>query len=460
MIDDRTRELMEAQRAIVAVERRNGDVPLVLPVLPEELWAARTAFAAIRQTAWSLLIHPDALFGAVLAYVAYHADHRFVLPRVVSRYASLNLFAGIVGPSGAGKGSALDGAADLFDITGLASDFHQAEEALGSGEGIAKSYWGQVRADDGKGTDWQRTRQSILVRADEGAMLADLANRRGSTLMTVLNQAWSGERIGFNNADRTRRFPVEPFSYRLAAVIGLQPLLAQAIFAAEALGFPQRFLWLWGGTDPEAPYPPPATPKAETITLPRWNAETTTTIRSYQCAVLELDPAVAQEIRRRRWEHRSGHVEADPLDSHGDLGRLKVAGLLALMQGEAAVSTDDWRLAGLVHATSLAVRDHMRRVLHSEQNRKAEAAIEHEARKAARSDEAVEQSRIERLAARVRGHVSTNGTDRCGDGYCTRACITIALGGRDRDLRDEAVSYAVTRQWIDERDGRFYRRSP
>src|SRR5690606_39284938 len=83
----------------------------------------------------------------------------------------------------------------------------------------------------------------------EGENLIKLMERSGNTIGSTLRSAWAGQALGQENgsAERTRR--IEPGSYALGLVIGLQYSVSEALFSGEGEGMPHRFLFC-EATDP------------------------------------------------------------------------------------------------------------------------------------------------------------------------------------------------------------------
>ena len=53
--------------------------------------------------------------------------------------------------------------------------------------------------------------------------LSALGNRNGTTLLSQLRKAWSGEALTFGYVDRNKAIEVAGHSYRLTLVAGVQP---------------------------------------------------------------------------------------------------------------------------------------------------------------------------------------------------------------------------------------------
>jgi hypothetical protein len=226
-------QLTDEQRRSLGVYRSGRPGGLHLP---EEFWAGREVFQRIRAAAHARCASADAVLLMVLARLAAMKPHAI---RVATHrgFAVLNLFIAVIGDSGGGKSCAQGTAADLLrPPSGL--DFLDAVP-VGSGEGIAEAFMGM----EGTPKKKVQVRHNALFYVDEGAVLAKLAERSGSTLGETLRRGFGGEALGQSNAtaDRSRLVPYH--SYSLGLIVGFQPDAALHLLSEASLGGPQRFLW-------------------------------------------------------------------------------------------------------------------------------------------------------------------------------------------------------------------------
>jgi hypothetical protein len=408
--------------------------------LPESFWSARPMFEHVRQAARSRLVAPDAVLAAVLAHVCVRVDRRWHLPPVVGRVGSLNNFLALVGPSGAGKGSALDCAEDLLGR--LPPDIGNIP--AGSGEGLVKAFFGSVTDSDGGKPRKvpKQTKTAVLLRIDEGEVLQRLGQRQGQTLFPMLRQAWSGERIGNSYADETKNLSLPAHGYRLATVMAVQPDLGKFLLDDVAGGTPQRFLWA-PTIDPDAPEPdevidwpgrldwePLGTPTGPLPTPDGWP--------------LGLASRIERDVRSARQRQVRGD-NVDPLDTHLPLARLKVAALLAVLEGRADVNVDDWELAGVYADTSTAVREAMAATIRDTE-RHNDAAMN--ARRA-RTAEVVTDVQLatkaahDALARRVADKVH-----KAGDAGVAKGNLQSATNSTSRVKLPAAIAAAMAAGWI------------
>lgn len=417
--------------------------------LPAEFWDARPVLAQIRQAAHSRGRSADAVFGCALTRISAMASHELRFDFGLGP-ASLNLFAAIVGPSGVGKSGAQATAEWLVEAPPYLAEPGAFSDglSLGSGEGIAEAYMGMVERETGeihrsgpnKGdpkTEKVRAqiRHNVFFYVDEGEALTKTLERSGVTIGPAIRTAWIGATIGQANARMETTRVIQAGSYSLGMAIGYQPRTAQALLADVGPGTPQRFLWLSAidRTVPAVPADPP--PKLRPLLADHAGRPVTGTI------------TCAEPIRVELWQRNLARVWGDTcddeMDSHVPLMRGKLASLLAVLDGRLRVTLDDWELAGMVWATSCAVRDGLvewgRRQGDEERERRiSDHVLQEERAHVARNAADAKVDRIARLVAR---HVHD------GEG-CTRGSVRKTLAGRDKPLFDAALARALESGWV------------
>src|SRR5690606_21688180 len=156
----------------------------------QEFWQAREHLGIIEAYARARMVAPWAVFGTVLARTIACIRPFWVIPPIVGGHASLNIFVGLVGRSGAGKGAA-------ESVAGEAVLLPQEVETRspGSGEGILHAY-----AKRDKEGEMEMLNESIMFSLPEIDSLGALGSRQGATLMPLIRSAWSGEQLGFTYA--------------------------------------------------------------------------------------------------------------------------------------------------------------------------------------------------------------------------------------------------------------------
>ena len=396
-----------------------GTPPAPLAFDEEEFWGARPILDHLRTFARARMTSPWAVLGCTLARVATAVPYTVTLPPIVGSHASLNFFVGIVGRSGSGKGAAESTAEDALDVGDLLL------AGVGSGEGIAHQY--RKRTKDG--LEWLDPTHARLFSVPEIDTLTALDQRRGSTVLPELRKAWAGERLGFAYADPTKRLDLPRHNYRLALVVGIQPGRAGALLDDTDGGTPQRFLWV-PATDPAAPDRLPRQPLPLT-----WQPPSLPTPDLHSgLRVLEVCDEAAQFIRANRRADLRG--EAQAIDAHAVLARLKVAALLALLDGRTDVAPDDWHLAGLIDAKSRHTRSEVRAVLNEAATRANRARGEAEGERALVANEKVEKSTVGRVAARLIKRLRDEGD------WMRRSDLRTLTAARDRQWFDLAIDAA------------------
>jgi hypothetical protein len=411
--------------------------------LPEMFWTARPILGHIRQAAHSRGASADAVLAVILARVAAITDPSVALPAIIGTRSPLNTYVALLGRSGSGKSVAKQVACELLPYDGddVADDF-----PLGSGEGLIEVFFDLVSEKDPE-TNTKRNvkkqaRHGAFMFLDEGQALAELGGRKGATLAPTLRSAWSGQTLGSANATNERNRRLTVGSYVLGFVVCYQPERAGELLADAVGGTPQRFLWV-RVEDPSKPRKRPEWPGV----LP-W---TPLPLSGYGNCTFDSTLAVAaevvQQISDENFDVGSGAVILDPLDEHLNLARLKVAGILALLDGRRNVTVDDWALAGMVSATSCAVRTTIVNLVAAD-HRKTEQAhtAKYVARERAVVDDQLDKA-LERMVRAIARHVHRQ---RC-DGPCRRTCVSRACNGDDKAKAsvDAAIQGAIELGWVD-----------
>lgn len=450
-----------------AAEPGETAAPTIPGLIPEEFYAARPELRHIRQAGHSRSRSGDVALLAVLTRLSALVSHRIRADTGVADLASLNLFGGIIGPSGIGKSSGVSVASRLLPAPpGL--DIRDGLP-IGSGEGMAEVFMGVVEEYTGqtrKGRGGVETPVTAQVRkqvrhhaffyVDEGASLTRLMKERsGSTLGETLRSAAVGQTLGQTNASKDTSRYIPAGSYSLGLLVGFQPETAIPLFEEVAEGTPQRFVWVQV-IDPGIPDVAPPWPGE----LEEWkNAATVAPGDEASAAVLiTFDDAIKTELRAADLARSRGQVSAvelNPFDSQAPVMKVKLASLLAVLAGRRHVNPEDWRLAQTVWDASCETRDavisYAATKRREEQETRTLARIEEEVRvDGARqvADEKRAERAVERLALRLATLVRDKGPQ-------TRKQVRGRAAGRDKRYLADAFAYAVLREWVVEEDGRF-----
>lgn len=371
MVDDQgdLLEIPDAAVSAAADVAAGADRPSLFN-LPEEFWGSREIFKLIRQQARADGTGPDAVLGAVLARCSAMVSHQMQFDS--GKPGRFNLFVNIVGPTGIGKTEAMRSAQRLLLPPSylctpdgeLDTERFRDGVVIGTGEGLAEVYMGTKDVDTGeffkagpnKGDPRTKPvraqiRHNAFLFLDEGEALTKMLERRGATIGTSLRSAWTGIQLGSANAQESTTRYVPDGAYSMGMLIGWQPASAMSLINDSAGGTPQRFLWL-STIDPEMPEDPDVRPEPFRAPLADHDGRALTGTVHF--------PA---EIKRAlRLDLRAKHVDGktvEELHSHEPLMRCKVCALLCLMDGRRMVTSDDWRLAGMIWQVSCAVRDRL-----------------------------------------------------------------------------------------------------
>lgn len=411
--------------------------------LPEEFWEARPVLRHIRQAAWSRQRSADTVLHAVLARVAAFSSHKILLPPIVGSEVPACYFAVSLASSGVGKSSGSKVAKQLL----LAPDSREYLDSLplGSGEGLVEMFFETVDDPDftGRGRAPQIRRQfahNAYVFVDEGLIIGELGSRKGSVLLPTLRSIWTGGTLGQTNASTDRRRVLEEGTYAYGVTLSLLVEKAGALLDDADAGTPQRFGWCLAW-DPNIPDEPPEWPgellwtPPEVVPVPQGNL---TRWSTYTVAVAE---EIKAEIRGRDLERaRTGKVE-NPLDSHADLYRLKVALLLALLSGRDAVEKRDWELAGIVRNASNATREFAQATVAQLRATEEKRATGKAAKRQVEVDAARETRRIVECAQKLAKKVWATEAEQ------TRRGLLMEMR-RHRDVFDDGLDHAVAEGWV------------
>lgn len=402
-------------------------------LLPAAFWDERPALGHIRDAALARMTPPDAVLHSVLARVAALSSHTLELPPIVAGAVGLSYMTMIVGRSGGGKSTAVSTARDL--VPAPANSKVADNLPIGSGEGLAEILYDWVMEPDpdtGKKVKVRRQiRHQAIVAVDEGSMLADLGQRKGSTVLTTLRSIYTHGTIGNTNASTENRRIVHGDQYVFGLVVGIQPELAGPLFdpAEVSAGTPQRFTWVWCFDPALSPEIRPWPGELD------WSPAESTALNKLERVIqkgravrhrMPVPDEIAYEIRCHIADHRRDDT-ADQLDAHIMLQRLKIAALLGMLDQRLEVSHDDWRLSGLVVDTSLAVRSHVRALLVAAERRTERASTD----RLIRREEASEDAAITRALASASRSVARV-VHR--DGHVTRRTVSRAIASKHRQL--------------------------
>jgi len=389
----------------------------------DDFWTSRRELAHVRDFARSRRAAPWAVLGCVLARVVAHVEPFVTLPPIVGGDASLNLFLGLVGPSGGGKGAAEAAAQDAVRYT-RDPDTSPVEAGVGSGEGIAHTYLRYVPGRKGEPGSVEQHATRALFRAPEVDTLAALKGRQGSTLLPKLRDAWIGDSLGFAYADVTRRLDLQAHQYRLCLIVGIQPTRAGILLDDADGGTPQRFLWL-PTMDANVPEQAPCEPPPIDWHMPPLTKASVSPTGRRNLPVCDTARTAIDQAAVARHQ---GRVHA--LNGHALLCRLKTAAALALLNGRAAVTDDDWSLAGTVIAVSDTTRAGVIRSLAARGEATTIARGKAEGLRSVVADETKNEHTTQRVSRLIMRNL--------GGEWTTRSDVWKSVASRDRHVFDDA----------------------
>ena len=420
--------------------------------LPPEFWAERAVLDHVRRAAHARNRSADAVLHAVLARVAAFSPFQWEIPPIVGAPGSLNLFTAVIGPSGAGKSTAVAIAQELVPASSDAAD----GLPLGSGEGLAEAYMGQRSDVDDKGRKIKvrcQIRYNAFCYVDEGEALIEHLDRKGTTIMETLRRAWSGATLGQANASAERNRVIASGMYRMGLCIGFQPDKAGRLLSDHTGGTPQRFLWC-SAVDPAIPDDAAEHPGPLVLpTIPRRELDDAMVVdaRGLRRFRLDIDPDIREQVWLEDRARARGDMVVDALDSHATLHRLKLASLLAVLEGRFAVNLDDWRLSAVLWDVSCAVRHQVALLAALDAQRAEEGRLDYAGRRATVEEAARAEApaKVERHAKRLADWLHDHG------GEVRPSELRNRMRSTERSLFESAITYAVAHRWMVETEQGF-----
>jgi hypothetical protein len=370
---------------------------------------------------------PWAVLAHICARTLATVPPSITLPPIIGGRGSLNWFAAVVAASGLGKGASGRAAEELITAGVNIRD-------LGSGEGMIDAYGDPTKP------EWLG---SIMFLGEEVDALAALAVRSGSTTMAVIRKGFAGERNGFTYIRAGNKL-LREHSYRMTAVLGVQPERAGWIIDDAGGGTPQRFMW-FPGTDPRISTNPPASDGAPLNVYEQFSR-----LDSHQ---LTVPSEVAHYIRVQRVKNSRG--ENDALDSHSVFCREKFAQALTFLDGRHEMTLGDWELSGIGADVSTYTRALVVDALAGAADRDAEErgrrmGVAGEA--AAIAKDTARAERVGRVLRLVLKHVGEAGAE----GLRVRD-LRHKVSGRDRPVFEAALKAGVDRGLLRQADGVWFK---
>lgn len=399
-------------------------LPVPVRVAAEGVWQQRPILRAVHGVARQQMVGPWAVLGGVLAHAVCRIGPHVVLPPIVGSKASLNLFVGLVGPSGAGKDAAIAVAEELLRTS------QTPRRKLGTGQGIDAMFTKQTQ----KHGPVQFSDVALMM-APEIDTVDSHSRMNGSTLMSTLREVYSGSDLGAHYADQHKRRPVRRHSYRAAVIAGVQPARSGVLLGDADGGTPQR--WLWLPTNAVEDAGPKLVPPADVewwtdyeAWCPIGEVEGDESVARKTEIVVDVCQTAIREIRAARQTRlRSSLTEqSNDMTGHMLLTRLKVAAVLAFLERRTAVIDDDWELAGRIMGKSEETRTVCANVLAERATQSARSKGKADAVREEAAHEIKSGALLERAARSIRKQLDKHGE--------------IVHGALSRALKSDVRGYA------------------
>ena len=402
--------------------------------LPDEWWSQRPVLRSVRQAAHSRRLGADGVLAVVACRVMALVDYRWQIPPMVGAPASLNMLCGLIAPPGIGK-SNTNGLA--LELVPFPDDMNIAYVPNGSGEGIAATFVGM----EGNKADGELVHRSAMFYCDEGAALDEIAKRTGSTFASQLRSAAHGAMIGQKNGNKNTNRIVPAHQYRMVFVAGFQPPNAGPFIANDREGTPQRFIWA-------TPFDPIG--RTDYNERPNWPGELhiTPSTPSGDCFVSFSDEIRFEILLNDDVRQRGESDESTTLDGHRDLERLRLAAVLATLDGHTAnVTDDDWEMARQWSSASAALRDYTLRWWNATQAQDKRNEASTRGLLADVTETSKRDAKVERVARRIARCDDIKGTTEQQPFSITGSWLGRDTRG-DTNIKHEAITYGVERGWF------------
>ena len=406
--------------------------------LPDEFWEARPMLAHIKQAAWSRGESPDSTFAAVITRYATIIPTTLLIPPMVGAPATFDHLSVTVGASSGGKSATMSIAKDLW--RGPTDKEFVWDIPAPNGEGLVSSFFEMKSIDEGGKKVMQnvKTKNAVHFSVDEAMSLIQAGGQRqGTTIASVLCAAWAGQNPGQTNASvERRRVGMDRFTFRMAGMMSIQTSLGHNLLTPEWIeqGLSGRMLFLCTD-EPQLPKPSDWPSWPGRLELPRHEGATPEFPR-----YLDYHPDIIEHVREAHWLKKTGRAVVAPIDGHLNLLRLKVSGILALMDGRTEVSLEDWKLTEMVLDSHLAIRTSMiavaKQARYDENVTKATASGHFDAVR----QEATDEVYLKRAKQQIMRRLQAGPKDKQGlrDGMST-GDVKKQLGAAITDLLDEGL---------------------
>jgi hypothetical protein len=327
---------------------------------PEQVWSARPRLKAIREAAYGRLANPEAVAAAVLNCLGVLSDKVGMrMPAVGGRHGQPGEFNGLITGPGGGKGIVLETTRELVPVPLGKVAAYKLDAQLGSAEGLAAEFFAQAPPEPGKkgGAKQVRAFDGVLLSLDEGAVLEGQADR-SRALLETMSKGWSGEVLGFGYADDAKRRVVPAFDYAFGINMSTQMDRVTAWLSpgSKGQGLGHRFFWmaLWTPEMPQVDLDALTDAELEALIEPLDPLDVAPAAAPMTCA-----PALIRLVRGfRQKDAATFHGGAD-FDGQRGMLLYKRAANLARLENRSQIQVNDWELAELMLASSVATRGWM-----------------------------------------------------------------------------------------------------
>ena len=329
-----------------------GVSPTPTSNLPDEFWESREWLAHIRTAAHSRMASADAILGAVFARYSATIPVTYRIPPIVMAASTFDHMSVLVSESSGGKSGAAHIAKEL--LPPVHEKVIRWDQPVGSGEGLVELFYDWVMEENDKGKQVEvhkKVFNAVHFTADEGMALVQTSRRDSTTIGSILCSAWTGTQLGQANASRDRKRIVEAGTGRVAGVMGIQLSLGHHLLADEWVrqGLSGRLVF-FAAEDPTIPAP---------ADMPDWPGPLDVRFHPITPTELVYDQTIVDEIRHDHWTRTTGQRHEAPIDGHTRLAKLKISGMIALIEGRQTVTVSDWELAGQILNSSTKLRNLM-----------------------------------------------------------------------------------------------------
>lgn len=329
--------------------------------LPSEFWEKRPWLAHIRDAAWSRGMSADAVLGAVLSRYATAVPPQYLIPPIRGAHSTFDHLSILVAESASGKSASMTIARELWEGPTARKDIVW-DFPTPSGEGLVQAFFEMVTEDDGgkKKQVNRKTKTAVHFSVDEAMALIESGSRQGATIGSVITAAWTGGNPGQGNASADRqRVGMNPGTFRMSGLAAIQTSLGAAFMDDKYVrqGLSGRLIF-FHATDPGLP---------DWREAPEWPGALDLPVHPTLTKVIEYPVEVHETIKNAFQARQRGEVVVPPIDGHLDLVRLKLSGLVALMDGRTSVVMSDWILAAEIVEVHLRLRSTLMAVQQQQQ---------------------------------------------------------------------------------------------